>query len=110
MENFLPVFAAMSGVNIKRATDERSSELAEFPCEAPSEKQLKDWLDVVGPKIRQTHGAILRGGVPANLEERPAGFGRSDPNSNPTLPKPTGRLKFTLNPFSLFFGLLGPKL
>ena len=67
MDSLLPVFAALSGVTVKRASDERSSDLAEFPGEAPSEKQLKDWLDVVGPKIRQTHGAILRGAVPANL-------------------------------------------
>ena len=39
-----------------------------------------------------------------------AGKGRSAPNSNPTLPKPTGRLKFTLNPFWAFYQLLGPKL
>ena len=26
------------------------------------------------------------------------------------MPKPTGRLKFTLNPFSMFYQLLGPKL
>ena len=32
------------------------------------------------------------------VEKLPAGFGRSAPNSNPTLPKPTGRLKFSWNP------------
>ena len=62
----MPIFAAMSGTHIK-ATDERSSELAEFPCEVPSEKQLKDWLDLVGPKVKNTHGAILRNETPANL-------------------------------------------
>lgn len=30
----------------------------------------------------------------AMAETRPAGFGRSDPNSNPFLPQPVGRLKF----------------
>ena len=40
----------------------------------------------------------------------PAGPGRSDPNTNPTLPKPVGRLRFTLNPFVMMFRLLGPKL
>ena len=43
-------------------------------------------------------------------EELPAGHGRSEPNTNPTLPKPVGRLKFTLNPFSMMAQLLGPKL
>ena len=65
MENFMPIFAAMSGTHVK--TVERSSELAEFPCEVPSEKQLKDWLDLVGPKVKQSHGAILRNEVPASL-------------------------------------------
>ena len=46
MENLMPIFAAMSGTHVK--TGERSAELAEFPCEVPSEKQLKDWLDLVG--------------------------------------------------------------
>ena len=45
-----------------------------------------------------------------DVEKLPAGFGRSAPNSNPALPKPTGRLKFTLNPFVLCYNLLGPKL
>ena len=46
----------------------------------------------------------------AELEARPAGHGRSDPNTNPVLPKPVGRLAFTFNPFALCFRLLGPKL
>ena len=37
--------------------------------------------------------------VPVELVEKlPAGHGRSDPNSNPKLPKPVGRLKFSINP------------
>ena len=48
--------------------------------------------------------------VPADEVARlPAGFGRSEPNSNPILPKPTGRLKFGLSPFGLS-ALLGRKL
>ena len=46
----------------------------------------------------------------SKLEELPAGHGRSEPNTNPVLPKPVGRLKFTLNPFKMFLQLLGPKL
>ena len=46
----------------------------------------------------------------SELESRPAGHGRSDPNTNPVLPKPVGRLSFTFNPFALCFRLLGPKL
>ena len=41
---------------------------------------------------------------------QPAGMGRSEPNAHPFLPPPTGRLKFTWNPFSLGAQLCGPKL
>ena len=44
-----------------------SSDLAEFPDEVPSEKQLKDWLDDVDPTVRRTYGALLRGDTPADL-------------------------------------------
>ena len=48
--------------------------------------------------------------VPAKLVEKlEAGEGRSDPNQNPALPPPVGRLFFTLNPFSLLYQFLGPK-
>ena len=45
----------------------------------------------------------------AEVESLPAGHGRAEPNSNPKLPKPVGRLRFTLNPFSMCLSLLGPK-
>ena len=33
--------------------------------------------------------------MPTDIAQKiPAGFGRSDPNANPELPPPTGRLKF----------------
>ena len=48
--------------------------------------------------------------VPAELVGHyPAGSGRSDPNANPHLPKPTGRLQFSLNPFRMLYRLIGPK-
>mmetsp|Transcript_9637 Transcript_9637/g.30891 ORF Transcript_9637/g.30891 Transcript_9637/m.30891 type:complete len:1963 (-) Transcript_9637:92-5980(-) len=43
-------------------------------------------------------------------EVRPAGHGRSEPNSNPYLPPTTGRMSFSYNPFYLCSALLGPKL
>ena len=39
-----------------------------------------------------------------------AGEGQSDPNMHPTLPKPVGRMFFTLNPFTLLAMLCGDKL
>lgn len=43
-------------------------------------------------------------------EAMPVGFGRSQPNINPVLPEPNGRLSFSMNPFYVFNELLGPKL
>ena len=46
----------------------------------------------------------------AMAEMHPAGAARGDPNSNPFLPPPVGRLKFSWNPFVLGSALCGPKL
>ena len=42
-------------------------------------------------------------------EMNPVGKGREEPNVNPYLPQPFGRLTFTLNPFKMFNQLVGPK-
>ncbi len=44
------------------------------------------------------------------FEQRPNGFGRQDPNEGPFLPPPTGRLKFSFNPFVLGSQLCGDKI
>jgi len=86
-------------------------------------EQAKFWLPLRRP-LRETaklRASDARGRAPKLLlsvqlvpqhevERLPAGFGRSAPNSNPALPKPTGRLKFTLNPVMMLYQLLGPKL
>jgi len=43
-------------------------------------------------------------------EAQPAGAGRGEPNANPHLPPPQGRLHFSLNPFSMLSQLLGPRI
>jgi len=40
----------------------------------------------------------------------PVGSGRNEPNHNPFLPPPVGRIKFSLNPFVMGSELLGPVL
>lgn len=40
---------------------------------------------------------------------RPVGAGRDEPNSNPYLPPPVGRLTFSFNPLSLIWALFGPE-
>ena len=39
----------------------------------------------------------------------PVGKGRDQPNQNPYLPPPVGRIKFTLNPFKMLNQFTGPK-
>ena len=49
--------------------------------------------------------------VPKSLADtNPVGFGRKEPNADPYLPGPTGRLKFTLNPFSMGSQIFGPAI
>ena len=45
--------------------------------------------------------------VPASSSDTPPGMAAPSP---PVLPKPTGRIKFSLNPFRICHRLLGPKL
>ena len=40
----------------------------------------------------------------------PVGEAQSEPNLNPFLPKPFGRIEFTLNPFKMLAQLIGPAL
>ncbi len=47
--------------------------------------------------------------VPEKLvESYPAGMGRSEPNMNPTLKEPAGRISLSLNPFKTLGQLCGP--
>ena len=39
----------------------------------------------------------------------PVGKGRDEPNMNPYLPPPVGRVKFSWNPFTMLNQLTGPK-
>ena len=40
----------------------------------------------------------------------PVGAGRAEPNRNPYLPKPSGRMRLTMNPFDMCYQVLGRKL
>ena len=67
-----------------------------------------------GVMCREFAGQVLISveAVPVEMakEDLPAGFGRSEPNMNPELPDPVGRMKFSLNPFYLLNEILGPAL
>ena len=46
----------------------------------------------------------------SEVEKFPAGLARGDPNTNPFLPPPEGRFRWTINPFELLRQVLGNKL
>ena len=82
---------------------------------AQTDEDLEDakfWCEMINAD------GIVKGKVLLSIEavpkqefdSRKAGYGRSDPNENPTLPKPVGRLKFSLNPCVAIYSLLGPRL
>jgi hypothetical protein len=48
---------------------------------------------------------------PKDLAEKfDQGKGRSEPNNDPNCPEPEGRLKLSLNPFTMFNQLVGPAI
>ena len=78
----------------------------------PDLEAAKFWLPVQARGKDKHQGKLLLSIqlVPIEeVEKLAAGRGRSEPNTNPVLPKPVGRLSFTLNPFKMMFRLIGPK-
>jgi len=71
------------------------------------------WLDFTHPNFTGVQAKCQISMELMSSEEAskfPAGIGRSDPNNNPFLPPPEGRLYFSWNPFELLRQLLGNKL
>lgn len=69
------------------------------------------WMPVFTPaRLEEPQGWIYLSTEVILAEDtkvRRAGFGREDPNMNPILPKPSGRINFTLNPCTDLYQLLG---
>jgi len=74
-----------------------------------------DWIHLRKHDIAK--GAYLQMGdlaisveiVPWEIAEaQPVGSGRSEPNQNPYLPPPTGRMQFSFNPFRTAYDIIGP--
>lgn len=71
------------------------------------------WLDFRHPKYDGPQGRVLVSMeffTEAEADKLKAGLGRSDPNMNPFLPPPEGRLYFTWNPFDIIRQFLGNRL
>jgi len=46
----------------------------------------------------------------AEAEKAKQGVGRTEPNNDPFMPEPEGRIKLSLNPFEMFRQLIGPAM
>ena len=76
-----------------------------------------DWIHLQ-KKDHNTDKVVPMGSVAISLQiwpkeksiAMPSGAARNDPNSNPFLPPPVGRIKWSWNPFVLGAELCGPKL
>lgn len=67
--------------------------------------------DKDNPDVLKEQGSVLISLdllTKADALRRPAGKGREDPNVDPYLPPPVGRIKFSLNPFTMLNQLVGP--
>ena len=89
----------------------------EFMESKDDEEGIKFWVQCYKGK-KEAVGEGEQGGrvlcsleiLPKNIADiEPLGKGREDPNMNPYLPPPVGRLEFTLNPFKMINQCVGPK-
>ena len=89
----------------------------EFLSEEDDEDGTKFWVQCYKGKKEAAGQGEKSGRVMCSLEILPkknaemdkVGKGREDPNVNPYLPPPVGRLEFTLNPFKMMNQCVGPK-
>ena len=78
--------------------------------------ETAQWLRLTY-KDQKRHRVLARGAIAISVEilpaedaeNRPAGPGISDPNTNPTLPPRTGRMALTADPFAILSELFGPR-
>ena len=99
---------------------------ADYYSSLPKEKQKMSNIEFVGKSedeegnkfwIRLEKQGKSGGRVLCSLEIvpqwyadlHPVGKGRDEPNMNPYLPPPVGRIRFSLNPFTMLNQLTGPK-
>ena len=89
----------------------------QFMDKKEDEEGIKFWVQCYKGK-KEAAGEGEQGGrvlcsveiLPKNMAElEPVGKGREEPNVNPYLPPPVGRLEFTLNPFKMVNQCVGPK-
>ena len=89
----------------------------QFMDKSDDEEGIKFWVQCYKGKKEATGEGEQGGRVLCSLEILPkniadteaVGKAREEPNTNPYLPPPVGRLEFTLNPFKMINQCIGPK-
>ena len=66
----------------------------------------EDGKPVINGRLKISVEVYPKRGAEAN----PVGSGQSEPNVNPFLPKPFGRIEFSINPLKMLSQLVGPAL
>ena len=103
--------------DIKTNEEKRSYGEIEFMDDKDDEDGIKFWVQCYKGK-KEVAGEGVKGGrvlcsleiLPKTLADaEPLGKGRDEPNMNPYLPPPVGRLEFTLNPCKMINQCIGPK-
>ena len=87
------------------------------PLEFDDDNPSRFWLKLRA-KDAKTGKEVVNGKVKIQVdvfpialaEKNPVGKARDNPNHSPTLPQPEGRLKLSLNPFTMFNQLIGPEV
>ena len=100
----------------KKEEKERIGEI-EFLSPEDDEEGIKFWVQCYKGRKEAAGRGEKAGRVMCTLDILPkkiadlnlVGKGRDDPNVNPYLPPPVGRIQFTLNPFKMMNQCVGPK-
>jgi len=74
-------------------------------------KKDKDDKDIEGEEELKEAGEVLcslRIYPKADADKADQGVGRAEPNNDPFMPEPEGRITLSLNPFTMFNQLVGP--
>ena len=102
---------------IKSKEEKRSYGEIEFMDDKDDEDGIKFWVQCYKGKKEVAGEGEKSGRVLCSLDifpkaladAEPLGKGRDEPNMNPYLPPPVGRLEFTLNPCKMINQCIGPK-
>jgi hypothetical protein len=102
---------------LKQAITDLEGEYSEAVNQVVFEEKDKFWVPV--KRFKEEEGESVETGqvllsmqilTKANSEKQPQGRGRDSPNDDPHLPEPEGRIKLSMNPFSMLMQMIPSKM